>query len=62
MSRIAVTMTAHKNKGSLSNEKTLEDRDVRIVERKLIDPRIELTPDKCRLKIARSTEMPEWYL
>jgi hypothetical protein len=52
-------MTAHRNRGSLSNEKTLEDRDVRIVERKLMDPRIELTPDKCSLKMARSTEIPE---
>jgi len=27
---------------------------------KLIAPKIEEAPDKCKLKIARSTEAPEW--
>ena len=44
ISKIAVTITAHKKRGSLSKEKTFEAREVRIVERKLIDPKIELTP------------------
>jgi len=30
------------------------------VEIKLIDPKIEEIPAKCKLKIARSTENPEW--
>lgn len=32
----------------------------RIVVIKFIAPNIELTPAKCRLKIAKSTEPPEW--
>ena len=31
-----------------------------IVVIKLIAPKIEEIPDKCRLKIAKSTEAPEW--
>jgi hypothetical protein len=33
-----------------------------IVVRKLILPRIEEIPAICRLKIAKSTEIPEWNL
>jgi len=33
-----------------------------IVVKKLAEPRILLTPAKCRLKIARSTEPPGWPL
>jgi hypothetical protein len=33
---------------------------LKIVTIKLIDPKIEDTPDKCKLKIAKSTEGPEW--
>jgi hypothetical protein len=32
------------------------------VVRKLIEPRIDLTPARCKLKIAISTETPEWNL
>jgi len=31
-----------------------------IVEIKFIEPKIEAAPDKCKLKIARSTAGPEW--
>jgi hypothetical protein len=31
-----------------------------ILVKKLIEPAIEETPDKCKLKIAKSTEPPEW--
>ena len=31
-----------------------------IVTNKFIEPNIELTPDTCKLKIAKSTEAPEW--
>jgi hypothetical protein len=27
---------------------------------KLIDPKIEAAPDKCKLKMAKSTDGPEW--
>jgi hypothetical protein len=33
---------------------------IRIVVMKLAAPRIEEAPAKCRLKIAKSTEGPEW--
>lgn len=33
---------------------------LKIVVIKLIDPKIDETPDKCRLKIAKSTAGPEW--
>ena len=32
-----------------------------IVQIKFIPPKIEDTPDKCKLKIAKSTAGPEWY-
>jgi hypothetical protein len=32
----------------------------KIVHIKLIAPKIEAAPDRCKLKIARSTEAPEW--
>lgn len=44
--RIAVTTTAHKNRGSLSKEKTFEEREVKIVDKKLIEPRIDLIPER----------------
>jgi hypothetical protein len=59
INKTAVILTAHKNKGSLSKEKVFVARDVIIVVKKLIDPRIELIPAKCKLKIAISTETPE---
>ena len=33
---------------------------LRIVVMKFIAPKIELIPAKCRLKIAKSTDPPEW--
>lgn len=42
----AVILTAHKNKGNLSNEKVLVAREVTIVVKKLIDPKIDLIPAK----------------
>lgn len=39
-----------------------EDRIFIIVVIKLIAPRIEETPARCKLKMARSTEIPEWNM
>jgi hypothetical protein len=33
---------------------------LKIVVIKLIEPRMEAAPDKCKLKMAKSTEGPEW--
>jgi hypothetical protein len=38
------------------------EREQIIVVKKLILPRIEEIPAKWRLKIAKSTDTPEWYL
>jgi hypothetical protein len=35
-------------------------RILKIVVIKFIAPKMDAAPDKCRLKIARSTEGPEW--
>ena len=59
INRTAVTIIAHNIKGRRSREINLEVREQIIVVRKLILPRIEETPAKCNLKIARSTEIPE---
>jgi len=48
--------------GRRSRETSLVVREQIIVDKKLILPRIEEIPARCKLKIARSTEMPEWYL
>jgi hypothetical protein len=56
--RTAVIKTDHTNKGMLSKVNE-EDRMLRIVVIKLIAPRIEEAPARCKLKIARSTEIPE---
>jgi len=57
--RTEVTATAHKNKGRRSIEITLVVREQIIVVKKLILPKIEEIPAKCKLKIAKSTEIPE---
>lgn len=57
--RIAVTDTAHKNKGIDLKENMLLARAHTTVVKKLIEPIIELTPARCRLKIAISTDTPE---
>lgn len=57
--RIAVIFTAQTNKGTRSRRKPF-DRMLITVVMKLIAPRIEEIPAKCREKIARSTEGPAW--
>lgn len=57
--RIAVIRTDHTKRGICSI--VIEGlRIFRIVEIKLIAPRIEETPARCREKIARSTAGPLW--
>jgi hypothetical protein len=53
-----VIKTAHTNKGNLCI-KSPGALILKIVTMKLIDPIIELAPDKCKLKIAKSTDGPE---
>ena len=62
MSKIAVTERAQSIRGIRSSEILLVVREQTIVVRKLILPKIEEIPAKWRLKIAKSTEIPEWYL
>ena len=62
ISRTAVTDKAHSIRGIRSKEITLVVREQIIVVRKLILPKIEEIPARWRLKIAKSTEIPEWYL
>lgn len=58
-SRIVVIITAHTNRGIRSSRIPF-DRMLIIVVIKLIDPRIDEAPARCREKIARSTDGPEW--
>jgi len=58
-SRMAVIKTDHTNKGVASRVMEV-DRIFKIVEMKLIAPKIEEAPAKCKLKIVRSTEILEW--
>ncbi len=51
--RKAVTQTLIKNKGILNHLNPL-DFKLFIVQRKLMDPAIELNPAKCNLKITKS--------
>lgn len=56
---MAVTNMAHTNKGNLC--KVIPGALIlRTVAIKFIAPKIEEIPDKCRLKIAKSTDAPEW--
>jgi hypothetical protein len=55
----AVISTDQTNNGMESND-IEADRMFIIVVIKLIAPKIEDAPAKCSLKIARSTEIPEW--
>ena len=61
--RIDVTNTDHTNRGSLCRL-IPGARMFRIVVMKFIAPRSDDTPDKWRLKIAKSTDAPEcdWIL
>jgi hypothetical protein len=54
----AVIKTDHTNKGRLWKDK-LFTRILKMVHIKLIAPKIEDAPDKCKLNIAKSTEPPE---
>jgi len=54
----AVTQTLIKNSGILNHLKD-EFFKLFIVHRKLIDPAIDLTPAKCKLKMTMSTELEE---
>jgi hypothetical protein len=56
--KIAVIKTDQTNKGNLLKSKPLL-RILIIVTMKLIAPAIEEAPDKCKLKIAKSTAGPE---
>jgi len=57
--RTAVIKTDQANKGTVS--KVIDDdRIFKMVVIKLIAPRMEEAPARCNLKIAKSTEIPEW--
>jgi hypothetical protein len=58
-SSTAVISTDHTNNGIESSD-IEADRIFIMVVIKLIAPRMEEAPAKCRLKIAKSTEIPEW--
>jgi hypothetical protein len=58
-SNTAVISTDHTNNGIESRD-IEADRMFIIVVIKLIAPKIEEAPAKCKLKIAKSTEIPEW--
>jgi len=60
INKIAVKIIDHKNNDKRSTEKIFLIREHKIVVKKLILPKIEETPAKCNLKIARSTEIPLW--
>ena len=55
----AVIKTDHTNNGRLWKDK-LFTRMLKIVQIKLIAPKIDDAPDKCKLNMAKSTEPPEW--
>jgi len=59
--KIVVINTDHTNKGIRSIDISL-GRIFIIVVIKLIDPKIEDTPAKCKEKIARSTAPPLWEI
>lgn len=56
-SRIVVTFKDQTNRGTRSNRKP-DVRMLKIVVIKLIDPRIDDVPARCKEKIARSTDGP----
>jgi hypothetical protein len=58
-SSTAVISTDHTNRGIESNL-LVEERMFMIVVMKLMAPKMEEAPARCNLKIARSTEIPEW--
>lgn len=58
-SKITVINAAQTNNGTRSQESIL-GRMLVTVEIKFSAPRIELTPARCREKMARSTDAPAW--
>lgn len=58
-SKTAVISTDQTNKG-IESRVIVEERIFKIVVIKLIAPRMEEAPARCNLKIAKSTEIPEW--
>jgi hypothetical protein len=57
--RNAVTNTDHTKSGILCIN-IPGARMLKIVTIKLIAPRIDAAPERCKLKIAKSTDGPEW--
>lgn len=57
----AVIRTAHTNNG-IRSRIIPNVRKLPTVEIKFTAPRMELTPAKCREKIAKSTEAPAWAI
>jgi hypothetical protein len=55
----AVISTDQTNKG-MESRFIEDDRMFKMVVMKLMAPRIDDAPARCKLKIARSTEIPEW--
>lgn len=60
-SRIVVNKTDQTNKFNRSKV-IAAGRMLKIVHRKLIEPKIDETPARCRLKIDKSTARPEWAI
>lgn len=60
-SRITVMVTAHTNSGIRSSVRPCHRILITVV-MKLTAPRIEDAPARCREKIARSTDGPEWAM
>jgi hypothetical protein len=58
INKTAVIATDQRKRGRRSRLIIEAIRETKIVVRKLILPMIEEIPAKCRLKMARSTEMP----
>ena len=59
--RTAVNFTLHTNKGTRSSRKPLYRIFITVV-MKLIDARIEETPERWRAKMARSIHGPAWAI
>jgi hypothetical protein len=62
ISKTAVIATDQRNRGRRDKLIRESMRETKMVVRKLILPKIDEIPAKWSLKIARSTEMPLWYL
>jgi hypothetical protein len=62
ISSTAVIATDHKKRGRRASLRAEVMRETKIVVRKLILPKMDEIPAKCKLKIAKSTEIPVWNL